>query len=217
MHAIAQVGTLEELKLYLDYFRDDATLHRVNLHGESVLHYAAAGAHVDVVEFLIGRGLDVNAVSNNGWTPLVCALMSIGRRRVSTSVDIANVLLRNGACVDTVTAENWTPMHALASWWPNPSDDESGVLPLARELVSRGAILEAYPNVLRGKGVTGRYTVLGYTVCGKWGVKMQRFAHSESQRVKEEVREEDTAPHMWADRNKRVDVFQAILDHWASD
>lgn len=216
VHSIALAGTLKDLELYLHHSRDaDAALRRCNSHGESVLHYAAAGGNVDVVKFLVGRGLDVNAISNNGWTPLLCALMPVrGRGGVSRAVDIANFLLQNSAVVDTVTGENWTPMHAVASWESHSWDTGPGVPQLVRELISRGAALDVCAKVLGGKDVElgyGRYSVLG-----KWGVKMQRFAESESERVKEVVQEEDTAPHMWAFRNGRVDIFQAVMDHWAA-
>lgn len=214
VHFIALAGTLEDLKLYLGHSRDaDAALRRCNSHGESVLHYAAVGGHIDVAEFLISRGLDVNVVSNNGWTPLVCALMPTRERGVSAAVNMANLLLQHGAHADTVTGENWTPMHALASWLPQSWDDSSGVLPLARELISRGAVLDVCAKVVRGKDVGAGFDT--YSVLGKWGVRMQRFDKSEFERVKEVVRKQDTAPHMWADRNGRVDVFQAVIDYWA--
>lgn len=71
-----------------------------NNHGESLLHYAAAGANVEVLQYLLeldinsaalsegARGIDaetmrqicekggleVNAANTNGWTPFLCAL-----------------------------------------------------------------------------------------------------------------------------------------------
>ncbi|KAK0754622.1 ankyrin repeat-containing domain protein [Schizothecium vesticola] len=100
VHAIAFAGTLEDLKLYLNYCCDvDAALR----------------GYVDAVELLLNYSLDVNSANNNGWMPLVCALMPTSRKRVSTAVDVANLLLRHGASAGTSTAEKWTPMHALDS------------------------------------------------------------------------------------------------------
>jgi ankyrin repeat protein len=73
---------------------------QLNDHGESLLHYAAAGANIPLLQHLLRLhrdalastkiadddegelirlihergGLDVNAVSSNGWTPFLCAL-----------------------------------------------------------------------------------------------------------------------------------------------
>lgn len=63
MHAIAIQGDLEDLKPYLDHCHDaDAALRQCNIHGELLLHYAGMGKHIDVVEFLLSRGLDVNTL-----------------------------------------------------------------------------------------------------------------------------------------------------------
>ncbi|KAK0639732.1 ankyrin repeat-containing domain protein [Cercophora newfieldiana] len=215
MHAIALAGTLEELQLYLDHCVDaDTTLHRQNLHGETLLHYAAAGKNVDVVGFLIYSGLDVNAINNNGWTPLICEVMPTGRAGLSAAEDVANLLLHHGARADTITAENWTPMHALGSWALLDGDnDEKEMLQirLGKELISRGAALDAEARVLRGKDVKP------YTVCGKWGFRMQRLAEMEERRTKEAVPDEETMPHLWACRTGAMGLFQVILDYWASE
>ncbi|KAK3316849.1 ankyrin repeat-containing domain protein [Apodospora peruviana] len=218
LHAIAEQGDLQDLKLYLDYCYDaDVALRQCNIHGESLLHYAAMGRHVDVVEFLLSRGLDVNAANNNGWTPLICALMPSLASQVSDSLDIARLFPRHNSHADTITAENWTPIHSLASWpppnhsglqtWPGES---TAVTPLVQELVRRGAILDTCAPVLRGKHIRYR------TVLAMWGVKIQRLAEAETTRLEEEVPEEDTTPHMCALRVASEAVFQTITDHLAS-
>ena len=209
LHAIAHTGTLEECKLCLDRCAD-AVLHRETPHGETLLHYAAAGKRIDVMEYLIDRGLDINAVNNNGWTPLLCALMPTSRTGISAAEDAANLLLRHGARADTVTAENWTPIHALASWPVRYRDNDAQTVGprLARELISRGASLDAEASVLRGSDVTAS------AVCGKWGFRMQRLAETERGRKTEDtVPDEETTPHMWASRTKSTKLFRAILDH----
>ena len=213
MHTIAKNGTLEQLKLYLDYCHDpDVALRQFTVHGESLLHYAAAGKDIDVVQFLISRGLDVNAVTNNGWTPLVCALMPTSDREVSDTAKIANLLLQHGALAETVTAESWTPMHALASWpWPGDMDTTQGlVVTLVLELIQQGAVLDARPPVLRGKHMTM------WTVRDMWGARMQKLAEMEAAKGNEEVREDDTTAHMWAFRVGSMGVFEAIMDHFRS-
>lgn len=220
VHSIAFAGDLDDLKLYLAYSRDPAAaLRRATSHGESPLHYAAAGGRVDVVEFLLDYGLDVNATNSNGWTPLLCSLMPTDRKHVSAAVEVAELLLsRYGARADAVTDEQWTPMHALASWpanrygvemWPG---DGKGVVPLVRELIARGAALDVYAGVLRRRDVTAD------TVRGRWGVRMQRLVvEGEAGGEGEVVREEDTAPHMWAYRTGVVGMFEAVLEHWGKE
>ena len=211
VHAIALAGRPEELKLYLYHCVDaDAALRQQNSHGDTVLHYAAVGKHMDVVEFLVARGLDVNAANNNGWTPLVCALTPTSRTHISAAEDVANLLLQHGARTDTITAENWTPMHALASWaYPSRhKEDEKVDVRLAKKLISQGASLDTETSVLRGRRVTSSQ------VCGKWGFRMQRFAETRNSN-EETVPNEETTAHMWAYRAGVKALFQAILDHRA--
>lgn len=216
IHIVASMGNLDQLKLFLEHCPDaDAALRQRNVHGESILHYAAVGKNLEIVEFLIGCGHDINAASDNGWTPLVCALMPTGERQVSTAIRIAKFLLRHGASANVVTAENWTPMHSIASWppasypdgWPG---DDSGMAPMVSELISRGTDLDVCAPVLLARDLTY------YAVIGQWGIRMKRLAENEAKREKEMVRDEDTAPHMWAFRMRRENVFQTILDHWTS-
>lgn len=70
VHAIALTGTLKELELYLDHCIDaDAALRRQNAHGETVLHYAAAGRRIEAVSFLLDRGRDVTPSATTAGRP----------------------------------------------------------------------------------------------------------------------------------------------------
>ena len=57
----------------------DALLRLTNDNGETLLHYAASGCSIEVIEYLLSQGLDVNATNSNGWTPLMYALTPINR------------------------------------------------------------------------------------------------------------------------------------------
>lgn len=46
-------------------------------HGQTPLHWAAAGGHADVVRMLISSGADANVSSNNGITPLGAVVASV--------------------------------------------------------------------------------------------------------------------------------------------
>ncbi|KAL2167540.1 hypothetical protein VTG60DRAFT_1126 [Thermothelomyces hinnuleus] len=59
-------GTLEQLQLCLTSCRDaDAAIRLHTLNNKSLLHYAATGGKQDNAEFLLSRGLDVDAVDTN--------------------------------------------------------------------------------------------------------------------------------------------------------
>ncbi|KAK8077145.1 hypothetical protein PG996_003315 [Apiospora saccharicola] len=126
LHAIAGAGTLAQLQLCLSYCGapDGDSIQLLNSHGESLLHYAAAGGREDdMLEFLLASGLDVNMTNDNGWTPLMCALMSTKTKPVGDMCRAAETLLRHGARADLMTDEDWTPLHALGSWhlrWQRP-------------------------------------------------------------------------------------------------
>lgn len=63
---------------------------RVRQHGWAPIHYAATGPNVRVVEFLLGKGADIDAASPNGSTALMLAARY-------GSEDNVNFLLARGA------------------------------------------------------------------------------------------------------------------------
>jgi ankyrin repeat protein len=63
---------------------------RVQQSGWSAIHYAATGPNVQVVEFLLDKGADVDAASPNGSTPLMMAARY-------GSEESVNLLLLRGA------------------------------------------------------------------------------------------------------------------------
>ncbi|KAI0383639.1 ankyrin repeat-containing domain protein [Hypomontagnella monticulosa] len=134
-------------RLYLSHCVDrDAALSSRNLHGETLLHYAAAGGQYDTIEFLLGCGVDVNAISDNGWTPLICALTPTvlgqlpGRfgGRTKTEIDAmksAKLLLSHGADPTVVTSEGWTTIHFVGSYTNRETETDAAAL--TRELLAR--------------------------------------------------------------------------------
>jgi ankyrin repeat protein len=81
--------------------------HRTNLE-ENYLHFAAAFNRTDIAEYLIARGLDVNAPKAGGLTPLHIAAVTGGREMVE-------LLIRKGAGLDTLSADRGTPLHFAAA------------------------------------------------------------------------------------------------------
>jgi len=116
LHAAALGSNLKVLQLYISScsIEDKSkSLRTKNRYGETLLHYAAAGAKCDIAEFLISQGIDVNGVGETGWTPLHCALTPtkqgshLNSRVKSTSeaTEMAKVLISHGADPLSVTAE----------------------------------------------------------------------------------------------------------------
>ncbi|KAK1846877.1 ankyrin repeat protein [Colletotrichum chrysophilum] len=213
LHRVAQTGTVEHLNLFLSHSDEpDTAIRSVTLHGESLLHYAAAGGREDVVEFLLTRGLDVNAPTSNGWTPLLCALSPTNAKREQSSYRLANTLLRRGANAHVVTAEGWTPLHALATW-PTPvsaQDQEArkAAAPLVQELISRGAPFDAESRLIQSPSLNPN------RLQDVWGFRMQKFVKDLAiPRQDLEGMSTDTTPLMWAMRSNAVDIFEIIRAH----
>ncbi len=100
----------------------DTLLHLTNNNGETLLHFAAAGCRIEVMEYLPSQGLDVNATNSNGWTPLMCALTPLDHNAVNISkiktlveaLRAAHHLLSHGADSRITTNEGWTLLHVFA-------------------------------------------------------------------------------------------------------
>ncbi|KAG9250847.1 ankyrin repeat protein [Emericellopsis atlantica] len=140
--------------------RDESTLMALtNEHKETLLHYAAAGCCVEIMEYLISRGLDINAKSTQGWTPLMCALTpssmppynrgAVTVTTASQATQAAQCLLSYGADPLVVTAEGWTPLHALALHCDLDLRLHVGkVCELTAQLIARGVNPEARAPLL---------------------------------------------------------------------
>ncbi|WQF90324.1 Putative ankyrin repeat-containing domain superfamily [Colletotrichum destructivum] len=217
LHRVAQTGTVEQLNLFVSYSDDpDTAIRSVTLHGESLLHYAAAGGREDVVDFLLTRGLDVSSATSNGWTPLLCALSPTNAKRQQILYRLANTLLQRGANAYVVMAEGWTPLHALATW-PTPfsaRDQEArkAAAPLVQGLISRGAPVDTESIVIQSPSLTPN------KLRDIWGFRMQKFVEDLTIPIQDlEGMSADTTPLMWAMRSNAIDIFEIIRAHLDSN
>ncbi|NXF85101.1 PP12C phosphatase, partial [Eubucco bourcierii] len=80
-----------------------ALLGGANADGISALHQACIDENMEVVQFLVESGADVNQADNEGWTPLHVAA-SCGHRH------IAQYLLEHGADVAAVSSDGELPL-----------------------------------------------------------------------------------------------------------
>lgn len=71
---------------------------------ENYLHFAAAQNRVEIAEYLINNGIDVNSVKNGGLTSLhISTIMG--------NVDIVKLLIEKEAKLDIKCYDNGTPLH----------------------------------------------------------------------------------------------------------
>ncbi|XP_022097081.1 transient receptor potential cation channel subfamily A member 1-like [Acanthaster planci] len=74
LHLAASQGSLPIIKLLLSPPGSEATLSMCDVEKMTPLHRAAMFDHVDVVEFLIAQGADMDAVDKNGYSPVLRAV-----------------------------------------------------------------------------------------------------------------------------------------------
>lgn len=96
---------------------------RVERNGRPALFHAAAYGHTDVVEFLIGRGADVNEQGGLGGTALMAAAYG-------GHTETVRALLRAGAIVNAAQADGWTALANAAG---------QGHIEVVKLLLARGA------------------------------------------------------------------------------
>ena len=112
----------------------------------TALHAAAYKGHVDIAEFLINNGANVNVKDKDGYTPLHNTAHSFlrGDPPKSTEADrnrTAALLLENGALVNATTNHGGTPLHLAVS---------TNNVGLVQLLLENGAD----PNIQQAQGMT---------------------------------------------------------------
>ncbi|MHC4661446.1 MAG: ankyrin repeat domain-containing protein [Planctomycetota bacterium] len=156
--------------------------------GQTALHAAAANGHLEMVEYLIENGADVNITDEDGDTPL--HYMDIEAPRFRTpeppsredeqNVDtgkilkIAKFLLSNGAEINKKNSRGWTPLHRLMF---NKRNN-----PLVELFISQGA----KPNAPDNDG----FTPLDWAIDRKGTEEMQSTLRRHGAVLKEKYRAE---------------------------
>ncbi|KAH6979993.1 ankyrin repeat-containing domain protein [Fusarium venenatum] len=122
----------------------ESTLRSRNHKEETLLHFASAGAQVDIVKYLLsdGVGLCVNETASRGWTPFLSALAptSPNIAGLSRKIETARLLLSCGANPVVITYNGWTPLHCLAMHpCGNGTDEEARLI---QKLISKGSLVD---------------------------------------------------------------------------
>lgn len=208
LHRAAFGSTLCLFQLYVGALTTDdqhgpALLQLANGYGETLLHWAAAGGKADILEYLLSLesgAAHVDDQTDNGWTPLMCALvpqMSAGKG-ASESIRAARVLLTHGADLRTVTAEGWTPLHALALHTDRDTDSGTAAHAMTTELLAAGADADARA------ALPGRRAVA-------WGHEA-RLALEEAAALTPPWLKTGMTPLMWAADRGAFGVSRALME-----
>ncbi|KAF5002130.1 hypothetical protein FGRMN_613 [Fusarium graminum] len=208
---------LLELFTLQDQAKRDTALMSTNNYGTTLLHYAAAGAKLDTIEYLLSQGLDVNSVNANGWTPLMCALVptsegpltdNMGKpKKISEAIETAQLLLAHGADASLITNEGWTPLHCL-SLYVNKGEGRE-VSPMIADLISRGID----PN---DRAVFPCKTGYGYHELPEyyWGYDLHEIVKEPENFENSVLRSGYTALHFAAAKGS-LGVARALISHGA--
>ena len=110
------------------WYRQDPT----TVHGKDAkhnnwtpLHYASENGHLEIVQFLLSNGAEVDAVDSDNVTPLLHAAS-----RGHVPVDVVEALLDRGANINHQNNDKITPLHYAAL---------GNLLPVVKILINRGA------------------------------------------------------------------------------
>ncbi|UCH66470.1 MAG: ankyrin repeat domain-containing protein [Ignavibacterium sp.] len=100
---LAAMNGLEELKVML---QKNPSLVHANINGknqERPLHWAALSGNVDVVNFLLDNGAEINAVDAQQMTPLHWAAWQ-------GQLEVTKVLVTRGAEINEISRSSQTPL-----------------------------------------------------------------------------------------------------------
>lgn len=107
MFASAEKGNLEEVQQAVE--NDRTLLHKTEWEDSTLLHTAVRKQYLELSEYLIQKGIDVNAVTTGGVTPLHYAART-------SHVEMIKLLIRSGAKVNAADKAGRTPLDWARIW-----------------------------------------------------------------------------------------------------
>lgn len=101
---------LSRVSLFQTLLDLNADTNRVNVHGQTLLFFAAHAWCPQTTSILLKLGADVNHRDGNGLTPLHWAVSSTQSYRDDHPVEVLKILIEHGADVNSRTLEGSTPL-----------------------------------------------------------------------------------------------------------
>ena len=101
LHAVVAKGDLEATRKLIEQGADIEAKDPGT--GASVLHYAVMRGNPEILQYLLGKGVDVNSRTRNGTTPLHTAVLY-------NRYEVAEMLLKKGADVEAKSSSGATPL-----------------------------------------------------------------------------------------------------------
>ena len=148
LHCAAQSSSKDTLIFLMDHCNRGLIYHRTSK-GFTALHYAVKADSLEAVQYLIDRGLDVHAMTNDGSNALHCAVDEDSK----TVYEVVELLLKRGIDPVKPRKDGMTPINVLVSTASqNPYDpDVSNEL----ETILRVLIVHATSlNITYGAGLS---------------------------------------------------------------
>jgi len=142
VYQAAKEGDLAKLKTLIEENPDLANAKNENQ--ETPLHAAVSGGHLDIVEFLIAAGANVDAQNNQKATPLHLACYD-GHR------DIAEKLISHGANIEARFANGTTPL-----FWTVPGGHTAVFELLVKKGADIGVKVDNGANLLHSVAMHGQ-------------------------------------------------------------
>lgn len=111
MHCAAQSSSKSTLAFLMDAC-DQNTVYDTTQDGFTALHYAVKAGPYDAVQYLIDRGFDTHAKTNDGSSTLHCA---VDQEVFEVGNEIVKLLLQSGVDPCNCRNDGMTPIHLLLS------------------------------------------------------------------------------------------------------
>ena len=105
LHRAAAQGQVETVRRALD--DDPSLLQQKDSSGFLLLHHAAYGGHVEIVDLLLARQVRVDSLGSRGETPLLLAASK-------GYPEVVEILLEKGADPNRAGSDGKTPLHKAA-------------------------------------------------------------------------------------------------------
>jgi ankyrin repeat protein len=131
---LASMSNGEVAKMLIDYGADTGV---INKDGKTLLHCVAQHGTVEIIEFFISNGLDVNAKDNEGQTPLFLAVEE------NSDVEVIKFLISKGADANAKNDNDFSILHMVACPDARNGDAITVSAEVAEILISNGGDVNA--------------------------------------------------------------------------